>query len=165
MLLQEVTPEMIRAWKETSDQYRPRLRPDKKTGPELIAYLIGKYPVTVLADDRAKQVVADNVILNRCLADKLPAGKAPDPVVFSLENTGTGKQFYENQDELFRGTPILVGVERETSWFLVEGSSLLWDELFAYRGLDEDDLTNYYLVAEYISCLKRFGWLDNVLVR
>ncbi len=39
---------------------------------------------------------------------------------------------------------------------MVEGSSELWNELFAFRGLDEEDLKNYYLVAEYISCLKQF---------
>lgn len=39
------------------------------------------------------------------------------------------------------GIPILVGIERQqTAYFYVEGSSLLWDELCAYRGLDEADL-------------------------
>ena len=46
---------------------------------------------------------------------------------------------------------------------MVEGSSQLWDELFAFRGLDDDDLTDFYLVAEYISCLKKFDTLDRVL--
>jgi len=55
-------------------------------------------------------------------------------------------------------------VELNSGYFLVEGSSLLWDELFAFRGLDEEDLKNYYLVAEYVACLRRFDRLDRVLV-
>jgi hypothetical protein len=64
---------------------------------------------------------------------------------------------------MFRGRAIIVAVELHSAYFMVEGSSLLWDELFAFRGLDEEDLANYYLVAEYIGCLKRFGLLDEVL--
>jgi hypothetical protein len=37
--------------------------------------------------------------------------------------------------------------------------------LFAFKGLDAEDLTNFYLVAEYIACLKKFDMLDDVLDR
>jgi len=30
MLIQEVTPEMVKAWKVTFDQYRPKMSPNKK---------------------------------------------------------------------------------------------------------------------------------------
>ena len=40
---------------------------------------------------------------------------------------------------------------------MVEGSSLLWDELYVFRGLDEQDLENYVCVAEYIACMRRFS--------
>ena len=43
----------------------------------------------------------------------------------------------------------------------IEGA-VLRGELFAFRGLDEEDLENYYLVAEYVSCLRRFGRLESV---
>jgi len=42
---------------------------------------------------------------------------------------------------------------------MVEGSSMLWDELCAFQGLDAKDIENYYCVAQYISCLKRFNKL------
>lgn len=42
---------------------------------------------------------------------------------------------------------------------------MLYDELVAWRGLDEDDLNNYYLVAEYIECLERFGLLGKNFAR
>ena len=40
---------------------------------------------------------------------------------------------------------------------MVEGTSLLWDELYAFRGLDAQDLENYVCVAEYIACMQRFS--------
>ena len=48
---------------------------------------------------------------------------------------------------------------------MVEGSSRLWDELFVYRGLDLVDLDNFYLVAEYVECLKKAGDPYRVLDR
>lgn len=165
MLIQEVTPEMIKAWKVTFDQYRPQLNPNKKTGSEIIAYIKQKYPLTEHPDDTIKRVVVDNVILNECHAKKLPVGKTPVAKVFFIDDTGAGKHLYETQDDIFKGNKIFVGIDLETAFFMVEGSSLLWDELFAFRGLDDDDLTNFYLVAEYISCLNKFDNLDNVLAQ
>jgi hypothetical protein len=165
MLTREVTPEMVASWKETFDRYRSQLSPDKKTGAEMIAYIRHRYPVTELSDETRIQVVTDNVALNECHARKLPKGKSPRARVFSIENAAGGKILYEDQDDIFRGIPIFVGIELETAFFLVEGSSRLWDELFVFRGLDNDDLANYYLVWEYISCLKKSGTLDLVLAR
>ena len=165
MLTRKVSPEMIREWKDTAATYRPLLHPDKKTGHEILAYLTGKYPVRELPEGSMNEIISDNVLLNDCNARKMPAGTVPEAAGFVIENTGTGKHLYENQDECFRGTTILAGVELHSAYFLVEGSSLLWDELFAFRGLDEEDLTNYYLVAEYVACLRRFDQLDRVLAR
>lgn len=165
MLTREVTPEMVLAWKVTFDQYRPQLRQNKKTGLELIAYLQQKYPITELNDERLKQVVVDNVLSNGIHANKVPVGKTPLAKGFIIGDTGAGKYLYEKQDALYAGMKIIVGVELGSGYFLVEGSSLLWDELFAFRGLDDVDLTNYYLVAEYISCLKKFDLLDRVLAQ
>jgi hypothetical protein len=95
----------------------------------------------------------------------MPAGTTPEVSGFIIENTGTGKHLYETQDEMFRGRAIIGAVELHSAYFMVEGSSLLWDELFAFRGLDEEDLGNYYLVAEYVDCLRRFDLLDSVLAQ
>ncbi len=163
MLTRKVSHELIREWKDTSATYRPLLHPNRKTGPEILAYLTGKYPATELPADSLNEVISDNVLLNDCNARKMPAGKTPEAVGFIIENTGAGKLLYENQDEFFRGISIIAGIELNTGYFIVEGSSLLWDELFAFRGLDDEDLANYYLVAEYVACLRRFGQLDPVL--
>ncbi len=161
--MQEPSPEMVQTWKETFDTYRSRLSPNSKTGLEIVSYLTHEYQVSELMDDAKTQVVTDNILQNECIALKLPDGRSPDPKVFLIENTGRGAYLYENQDEVFSGIEIIAGIDLETGYFLVEGSSLLWDELFAFRGLDSEDLKNYYLVAEYIACAEKFGILETVI--
>ncbi len=165
MLTRKVTPELVTTWKETAKTFRPLLQANKKTGPEILAYLTGKYPVREFTTDTLRDVVEDNILSNECHARKMPAGKTPEVYGFVIENTGTGKHLYETQDELFRGRAIIGGVELHSGYFMVEGSSLLWDELCAFRGLDEDDLENFYMVAEYVGCLRRFDLLESVLGR
>jgi len=163
MLTRKVTPELVSKWKETAKTYRPLLQPNKKTGLEILAYLTGKYPVRELTTDSLRDVVEDNILSNECHARKMPAGKTPEVSGFIIKNTGTGKHLYETQDEMFRGRAIIGTVEIHSGYFMVEGSSLLWDDLCAFRGVDEDDLKNYYVVAEYVGCLKRFDLLESVL--
>ncbi len=166
MLMQEVTPEMVAKWKVIYNEYKTQLNPNKKTAPELIEYLEEKYPITEQTEEKLIQVIIDNVLQNEFYAKKLPEGKGPRARVFCVENRRSGESLYEEQDEIFKVENmdnIIVGIELETTFFMVEGSSILWDELFAFRGLDVDDLNNYYLVAEYITCLKKYGMLDNVL--
>ncbi|MGE5473906.1 MAG: hypothetical protein ACM3UU_06760 [Ignavibacteriales bacterium] len=162
MLMQEATSEMIKEWKVIYDEYKARLYPNKKAALEIIEYLKKKYPVTEQPQEELKQVVLDNVMQNECYSNKLLDGKVPVAKVFYIENSGAGQPLYEKQDVVFKGCKIIIGVELETAYFMVEGNSMLWDELFAFRGLDEDDLNNFYLVAEYITCLKKFGMLDNL---
>ena len=163
MLNRRATPGMIREWKDTFATYRPLLHPNKKTGPEILAYLCTKYPVREIPAESIGEVIMDNVLLNEYNARKIPAGSTPEAIGFFIENTGAGTDLYTNQDDIFKGNPIIVGIELTSAYFIVEGSSRLWDELFAFRGLDEEDLANYYLVAEYVACLRRFGLLDSVL--
>lgn len=163
MLMQEATPEMLERWKQVWNEYNRKLLPNRKSGKEIIEYLKNKYTLEELNDDNAKQVVINNVIYNKPYADKLPKGAELAVVTFIIENQGDGKFLYENQDEIFKGMDIFVGVELETGFFCVEGSSRLWDELYAFRGLDKKDIQNYFCVAEYISCLKKFGRLEGIL--
>jgi len=165
MIMQETTPEMVEKWKSIFSEYKTKLYPNKKPTLDIIKYIKHKYPLIELADKKWSQIVVDNLLQNECYAEKLPVGKMPVAIVYSVKNSGTGKILYEKQDDIFNGINIVFGVELETAFFTVEGSSLLWDELFAFRGLDEVDLNNYYLVAEYITCLKKFNMLDSVLTQ
>ncbi len=163
MLMQEATPEMLEAWKATWNEYKDILLPNRKEGADIVAYLSNNYSVIETYDKEALQMVTENILNNKPLAEKIPVGKTPSPVAFFVKNSGKGKTLYENQDEVFKGIKIFAGVDLISGFFCVEGSSMLWDELCAFRGLDEKDLQNPYCVAEYISCLKRFGLLNKII--
>lgn len=163
MLTQPATPELIESWKNTFAQYKPRLQPNRKSGAEVKAYLLSKYPVREETSESARKVVTGNILANKPFKDELPLGMQPEPYCAIVLRQGAGETLYAAQDEMFSGVDIFVGVDLVSGYFLVEGSSLLWDELFAFRGLNETDLENYYLVAEYIACLERFGMLEQAL--
>lgn len=152
--MQEVTPEMKEQWKCVWNEYKSKLRPNRRTGNEILEYIKNKYPLRDLANnEKYLQVVSENVLRNQVFTEKLPAGKSPVPIAFIIENAGQGTRLYEMQDEAFMGNEIFVGVDIESGFYCVEGSSLLWDELCAFQGL-----------AEYISCLKKFSLLDSALM-
>lgn len=56
---------------------------------------------------------------------------------------------------VYKGLAIPVGIEVKTSFIYVEGSSHFYDELTAYAGIDEEDIKNYFLVAQYIQCKEK----------
>ena len=170
MQMSEPTPQMIKEWKATFEQYKDKLRPNKKTAHQIMEYLKGKYQLIDCTNDmttdgtgKMAEIVTDNITMNAILAEKIPIGATLQPQVFIIKNTGAGKTLYDKQDEIFKGIRIIVGVEFETAFYMVEGSSYLYDELRAFKGLDAQDLTNPFLVWEYIDCLKKFGLLDRVL--
>jgi len=160
----QATQEDIARWKRIYEEYRPRLRPNRISGAALYAYLESRYPLLCMEDTRADQVVTDNILKNACFASLLPEGEQPEPVCCAIEPVGSGLTLYHAQDAVFSGCDIIVGIDLVSGYFLVEGSSLLWDELYAHRGLNESDLENFYSVAEYIACLTRFGMLEEHLL-
>ena len=160
----QATQEDIARWKRVFAEYKPRLKPNRISGAALYAYLESRYPLLMMEDKRADQVVIGNILNNECFASLLPAGEQPEPVCCAIEPVGSGLALYRAQDAVFSGCDIIVGIDLVSGYFLVEGSSLLWDELYAHRGLNEVDLENFYCVAEYIACLIRFGMLEDHLL-
>jgi len=158
------TEEDLARWKRVYKEYRPRLRPNRTSGAALFAYLESRYPLLPLDDPHANRLVTENILSNKVFATQLPKGCAPEPVCCTILPAGNGADLYRTQDTIFAGIDILVGIDLVSSYFLVEGSSLLWDELYAHRGLNESDLENTYSVAEYIACLTRFGMLEEKLL-
>ncbi len=162
MLTHEPTKEMLQEWKSVWEKYKDKLKPNRKSGTELLNYLQQKYVLTEIHEKEAADVVFYNVTMNKPNAEKLPIGASPIPKTFFLENAENGAAFYTNENkdpvDIWGGdiTKIFVGVDIITGFYIVEGSTMLWDELYAFRGLDETDLQNVYCVAEYISCLKKF---------
>jgi hypothetical protein len=156
MLMQEASPALVAGWKAVFEEHHDRLRPNRKSGQAILNYLRSQYPLEERHDEAALSVVSENVLNNEPFREKLRPGKAPAPIAFTIPHKGSALSLYAQQDALFMGQDILVGIDLESGYFCVEGSSLLWDELYAFRGLDERDIENYYCVAEYIACLARF---------
>lgn len=157
------TEEDVARWKRIYQEYKPRLKPNRISGAMLYDYLDSRYPLRPLDDQRAHQMVTDNILKNECFARQLPAGTLPEPVCCVVEPVGSGEKLYRAQDAVFAGCEIIVGIDLISGYFLVEGSSALWDELYAHRGLNESDLDNFYCVSEYVSCLSKFGLLEETL--
>ena len=164
MLMQEPTPEMFEEWKMVWHKYKDFLKPNRKSGQEILDYLSQKYVLTEIHDKKAADAVRFNVTMNKPRAEKLPVGTVPQPKTYYVENSGNGCILFENMDEIYKDvTKIFVGIDIVSGYYMVEGSSLLWDELCAFQGLDQTDIQNYYCVAQYIACLKRFGKLQDVI--
>ncbi len=153
MLTHAPTPEDVLRWRKTAAEYRPHLSPNRKSADEIAAYLAARYPVIASEDPRLHNVVAQNILLNDFFVRKVPPGARLDTRVFLLCNEGPGRILYQDREAIYRGSPIIIGLETKSRFFLVEGSSALHDELTAFAGLDADDLENDYCVAEYIKCL------------
>lgn len=150
MLTHAVTEQEIQEMRTVWKQWHSRLTPNRRSGTELIAWLQARYPVTECFGEEALACVRDNVLLNECSREKLPEGLQPQPRAFYIENSGTGAALYTPEVSAFGIERIWVGIDTVTGEFQVEASGPLWDALFAFRGLDERDLENPFLVWQYV---------------
>ena len=169
MITQKPTPEMLAEWKNTFERYKPLLQPNRKSGTDLLKYLQSNYSLTEITDKMVLTVISKNVSRNKFYSEKLSTGQLPLPKAFYLENIGNGHKFYlpqsKDHPDLWGGevTKIFVGLDLCSGFYLVEGSTMLWDELRAFQGVGEKDLENFVVVTDYIRALKRFGKLDNAI--
>lgn len=155
--------ETIQEWKSVYEQYKFLLYPNFKPITQVIEYLKQKYPLQEETSERFKEIVVANIKLNGQLVLKIPDGKELTPIVFIVPNEGNASMLYEIREEVYNGSPIIVGMEFETGCFFIEGSDELTDEVTAFKGLDEHDMKNYYVVANYVRCLKKYNLLEDVL--
>lgn len=156
MITEELTPEMIEEMKKIYEENKDKLKPNRKSGEEIVEYLLNKYHMEEIIDEDMNEWIVGSVLENEYLKKKLPEGVSPNPVGYYLENCCHAKELYENQDGVFKGLDIIIGVDLSSGFYMVEGSSELFDEILAFRGLDEDDLKNYVCVAEYVKAKEKF---------
>ena len=150
--MQEPTEEMMKEWQDIYNKNKDSLKPNKKDGLEIIKYLKESHSVIEIENKELENVVYDNIILNEFSNQKL-CGKNPIIRLFEV----TDKTLYKKQEKVYKGIKIIVAIELNTSYIFVEGSSYLYDELVAFTGLDDKDITNYFLVAQYIKCKEKFN--------
>ena len=141
MLTCEPTLEMLQDWKRTYSENCDKLKPNQRSGEEVNAYFCRKYCFEKFNSSTFCDVVKFNIMENEPNREKLPQGKEPLIVTYKSKDAS-----------------ILVGIDLLTGFFHVEGEDIdrvaeIYDDLFLFRGLDERDLKNYFLVAQYMQCL------------
>ena len=140
MLTTEPTIEMIQEWKCIYNENRDKLKPNRKSGAEINDFC-NKYRFEKLDSLSFHDVVEFNIMKNESNREKLPQGAVPQIVAYKAKDSS-----------------VLVGIDLVTGFFHIEGKDInrvaeIYDDLFLFRGLDETDIKNYFLVAQYIQCL------------
>lgn len=141
MLTECPTPAMLAEWKQLFAAHRKELTANRRSGAEVDAYFRAQYPHTVLDDAAFASGIAECVLANAHSREKLPEGAEPDI-------------------RCYRTGEVLVSIDLVTGEFFTECEDIaqaaaIHDDLFVYRGLDEQDLDNYYLVAAYIQLTRK----------
>lgn len=137
MLTTEPTSEMMKEWKRIFDQYHSALTPNRKSGKEVDQYFREKYAYQLFDNAEFKEMASLNITENDYFKNKLPKDTLPN-----IQSYQTGN--------------VLVAIDLYTGEFHVESESIeeaisVHDDLFVFRGLDEEDLKNFFLVAEYVT--------------
>lgn len=57
MIVQEPTEKMIAEWKSIWQRYNGKLKPNRKSGGEVLSYLQNKFILTELYDDNASNAI------------------------------------------------------------------------------------------------------------
>ncbi len=136
MITKDVTKEMIEEWKQIYRDYAPSMKPNRKTGNEVDEYFRNNYQHQIISSQKSKQVVELNIMKNEHSRNKLPNEMVP-------------------HIKSYRIGDVFVGIDSSSGEFHIESQDInktvpIYDDLFVYRGLDESDLKNYVMVAQYV---------------
>lgn len=141
MLTKKATKRQIAEWKKLFAENKDSLSPNRKTGQEVDEYFRARYPSTPLSDLAVKAAAEETILQDEYYAAKLPAGVLPDV-------------------NCYQAGAAIVAIDLVSGHIHVECADKkqmerIYDDLFAFRGLDESDLQNYFLVAQYLLCKKQ----------
>ncbi len=109
------------------------LKENIKTFDEIIKVLQGKYKVELYEDKKFTKKVIDNMIDK--YGDEKDYIDEHDIVTFELK---------------FKGVSYFVGFNKKNNGFYVNGNENLRVQLLLLRGLNKSELSNIFLVGEYL---------------
>lgn len=141
MLTTAPTEEMIAEWKQIYEIHHSALKPNRKSGDEVDRYFRNNYSYQLLNSEVFREVVSLNITENDYFKRKLPKNVLPNVQTYQTGN-------------------VLVGIDLCTGEFHVESERVeeaipIYDDLFVFRGLDAEDINNFFLVAEYIKLTQK----------
>ncbi len=157
MIFGPATQELLNEWRRIHQEFKDKLTPNRKSGQEVLDYLKDKYLLDEIYEEKAFLAVSETVLKNEFHKQKLPSDLQPEPKTFILKNEGNGKPIYDNQENMWDGCPVFIGIDLSSGYVQIEGSCRLHDEIYAFQGVDEYDIANCVRVADYINCLKQFN--------
>lgn len=108
--------------KELKEEHKNTLKSNKKQEKDIIKYLKQKYPTVEVESEQLEDMILQNLLENDLYKNKLDE-KNPIIKMFTIKKEGKGLDLYSKQDENLKGHIILVGIELNTSYILVEGSN------------------------------------------
>ena len=129
MITAEITIEQLEAWKKIYSKNRSKLQPNRISGSELNDCFKAKYsPLQKELPEFEKAVF---------LNAQEHGESSPEVVTYILPEK------------------IYVGIDLKSGFFQVECDNTqkmarIWDDLFLMRGLNDDDIENYVLAAQYV---------------
>lgn len=117
------------------------MSPNRKNGMEVDLYFREHYEYQPLDSSEFRDIVAAEILNNEYKRNKLSEGVVPDIQSYIVDD-------------------VFIGIDVNSGEFHIESVDidkvkLLYDDLFVFRGLDKDDLNNYFLVAEYVKLSER----------
>ncbi len=141
MITSEMTTQQIAEYRKLYRKYRSVLKPNRKSGQQVERYLVDTYNAVRIEHSVFQKVVEDNILTNDFKLKKLSRDARPSVNVYLVDD-------------------VLVGIDVVSGEFHVECRDIdrmseIYDNLFAFRGLDKDDLKNFVLVGEYIKCTEK----------
>ena len=139
MITKALSNKKIAEMKQIYAAYRPALRPNRKSGVQVDDYFRSQNPCQPLENDAFRAAVAANAKENA--PGMFLGGTQPDVRCYCVGD-------------------VWIGIDLISGAFHVEAKRIaaavpIYDDLFAFRGLDEKDLQYFVLVAEYVQCRRK----------
>ena len=131
MIFGPASKQKVLEWREIHKQFKDKLTPNRKSGKEVLEYLSNKYLLDEFNEEKGVRAVVETVLNNDFQKQKLPPNLQPEPKTFILKNEGNGRFIYDKQEEIWESCPIFVGIDFSSGYVQVEGSCLLYDEIYA----------------------------------
>lgn len=157
MLFGPARREDLARWRRIHSDFKDKLIPNRKSAEDVIKYLSEKYDLSPAEDPKLSKVVIGNAKNSAFWQQKLE-GREPEPVCFFIENEGAGRDIYSSREDVWEDmdAPVFIGIDKISGMIHVEGSCRLYDEIYAFQGIDKYDIENCARVADYIECIKKF---------
>ena len=137
--------------------YASKLKPNRINAEKIVKFIKDRYNVKAVVNHELLNGISNCIVENSFTSQKLKEDSKPRIVAFTIIKDEKSSTLYNSQESMWDKCPIFVAIDLETGYLQVEGSCELYDELFAFQGLDKWDIENIVRVSDYISCIRKYN--------